>query len=83
MLASVLSYLKRHEERNVGRLRELLEIPSVSTDPSFQEDVMRSATWIHDFFRSCGIASKIIDTPGDPSVLPDLNVVTGPNARRR
>lgn len=75
MIANVLSYLKKHEERNVGRLRELLEIPSVSTDPSFQADVMRSATWIHDFFRSCGMACKFIDTPGHPCVLAD----TGPN----
>lgn len=75
MLANVLSYLKQHEERNLGRLRELLEIPSVSTDPYFQADVMRAATWIRDFFRSCGITSKIIDTPGHPCVLAD----TGPN----
>ncbi len=69
MLSNALRYLKDYEESNISRLIELLRIPSISTDPARKNDVGRAATWICEFFRSCGMTSRILDTPVHPCVV--------------
>ena len=71
MLSDAIRYLRDHEDDNLARLGELLRIPSISTDASHKNDVRRAAHWIHEFFNSCGVASRILETEGHPCVMAD------------
>ena len=40
------SYLKKERTRHLRELKELLSIPSISTDPARAGDVERAARWV-------------------------------------
>ena len=42
----VLQQVDRSFEESVGRLCDLLRIPSISTDPAYKGDVRRAADWL-------------------------------------
>ncbi len=71
MLGDALRYLGEHEDGNLARLGELLRIPSISTDAARKSDVRRAAHWIHECFQSCGLRSRILETPVHPCVVAD------------
>ena len=68
-LDSVLSTVRSGFEKSVGRLDEILRIPSVSTDPAFDDEVHRAATWFSDTFREMGFDAEVVTTSGHPVVL--------------
>ncbi|NVK29912.1 MAG: M20/M25/M40 family metallo-hydrolase [Gammaproteobacteria bacterium] len=51
------------------RLFELLRISSVSTDPSFKQDVANAAAWCSAELSSLGFAAQVIQTEGHPMVV--------------
>jgi acetylornithine deacetylase/succinyl-diaminopimelate desuccinylase-like protein len=66
---TALSYAERNADRFVGELKELLRIPSVSTDSAYADEVQRAATWLRDHFDAIGMESTdIIETDGHPIV---------------
>ena len=67
----VIAYLRKHESQNLDRLKALLRIPSISTEPVRRPDVERAAAWIHEFFVGCGFASRIVETSRHPCVIAD------------
>ncbi len=69
MLASVLETLSRDSASAVARLRDLLSIPSVSTDPAFKKDVARGADWVAAQLREIGLDVTVHATAGHPVVV--------------
>ena len=66
---TALSYAEANADRFVGELKELLRIPSVSTDSAYAAEVQRAATWLTDHFDAIGMAhTELIETDGHPLV---------------
>jgi len=66
---TALSYAEQNAERFVGELKELLRIPSVSTDSAYADEVRRAAEWLRDHFDTIGMeTTDIIETDGHPIV---------------
>lgn len=70
---AAVEHCRASRERFVGQLRELLAIPSVSTDPGRRDDVARAAGWLADRLRGLGASRvEIAATEGHPVVLGEL-----------
>jgi len=66
---SALSYAEDHADRFVHELKELLRIPSVSTDSAYADEVQRAAHWLRDHFNAIGMdTTDLIETDGHPIV---------------
>lgn len=62
-------YLEQERERHLNELKELLAIPSVSTDPERAGDVKRAATWVVKRLEKAGCTEvKLHPTAGHPIV---------------
>jgi acetylornithine deacetylase/succinyl-diaminopimelate desuccinylase-like protein len=69
MLDAVLKHLAAHTDAALGRLQELLAIPSISTDPTYAEHLQRGADWVVHALREAGLEADIVATAGHPIVL--------------
>jgi len=66
---TALSYAENHSDRFVDQLKELLRIPSVSTDSAYADEVDRAAHWLSDHFDDIGMDhAEVIETDGHPLV---------------
>jgi acetylornithine deacetylase/succinyl-diaminopimelate desuccinylase-like protein len=72
-LDKVLEQIDTNLDAALGRLFELIAIPSVSTDPAFAEGCKQAARWLADELKSIGFEASVRETSGHP-------IVTG-NAR--
>ena len=82
-MSPLLDYLAAHRERHVSELRELLSIPSISTDPDRAADVRRAAEWVDRRLRTAGctrvetfpterhpiVYGEWLGAPGRPTIL--------------
>jgi acetylornithine deacetylase/succinyl-diaminopimelate desuccinylase-like protein len=69
MLKEALSYAHDNQERFLNELREVLTIPSISTDPDHAADMQHAAEWMGAQLRSIGMNEvKIMPTGGHPVV---------------
>jgi acetylornithine deacetylase/succinyl-diaminopimelate desuccinylase-like protein len=74
MAAQALSYVDLHFARFVEELKELLRIPSISTDSDYASEVRRAATWLADHFRALGFERvEIFETKGHPIVYAEYH----------
>ena len=76
-MADLPQYLDKEASRFEEELCELLRIPSVSADSNCREDMHRAAGWLHERFRSLGLASEIVKTKGHPLVYAESPPVPG------
>jgi acetylornithine deacetylase/succinyl-diaminopimelate desuccinylase-like protein len=68
-MSSIATYLKRQRKRHLAELRELLAIPSISTDPSHAGDVASAASWIERRLERAGCSrTEIHPTKRHPIV---------------
>ena len=68
----ILNYVEANHSRYLDELKELIAIPSVSTDPQRKEDVARCAEWIASHLRSIGMQTvQVFATAGHPIVYAD------------
>lgn len=68
-MEQVLAYLDQNKDRYLAELKELLAIPSVSTNPDNKADVERCAQWVADHLRRIGLHNvQVMPTPGHPVV---------------
>ena len=82
-MSPLLDYLTAHRERHLAELRELLSIPSISTDPERATDVRRAAEWVDRRLRAAGctrvetfpterhpiVYGEWMGAPGRPTIL--------------
>lgn len=68
-LAPVLDRVDRGFAESVERLKELLRIPSVGTDPAFDAETKRCAAWLAEELRAMGMEAAVRPTPGQPMVV--------------
>ncbi len=67
-MENVVRYIDSNKDRYVEELKEILRIPSVSTDPNRKADVQRCAQFLSDHLTALGITAEIHTTAGHPIV---------------
>lgn len=68
----VLDFVEQNKDRYLAELKELIAIPSVSTNPENKKDVEQCAQWITDHLRTIGLQNiQIFPTAGHPIVYAD------------
>lgn len=65
----VLNELENTFGQAVDRLKDLLSIPSIGTDPAFQAETRRAAQWLARDLQSIGFEADLRSTPGQPAVV--------------
>ncbi|WP_152046416.1 dipeptidase [Aureimonas psammosilenae] len=78
-LDSVLGCLDLNLDRSVERLKDLLRIPSISTDPAYAADCRRCADWLAGDLDAIGFKARVADSAGHPMVIAHHDGA-GPNA---
>ncbi len=53
----------------LDRLKDLLRIPSISTDPAYRENCAQAADWLVADLASMGFDASVRETPGHPMVV--------------
>ena len=72
MLKEALEYADKNRERFLTELKEVLAIPSISTDPEHKADMQRAAEWMAAHLRAIGMENvQIMPTKGHPVVYGD------------
>ena len=76
---SALLYAQENRGRFLEDLKELIRIPSISTDPSARGEMLRAADWVAAQLKRVGIEQvQIFQTPGHPVVFGE-NLSAGPD----
>ncbi len=68
-MEDVIRELRGSHAAHVQRLKEWLEIPSVSTDSTRKADVRRAGSFILEELRAARFEARLVETAGHPSVL--------------
>ncbi|HTN60057.1 MAG TPA: M20/M25/M40 family metallo-hydrolase [Devosia sp.] len=78
-LDAVLAHVDADLDNSLDRLKALLTIKSISTDPAFAAECARAAQWLVDDLAGLGFAASARPTPGHPVVVAHDSVTTGPH----
>lgn len=68
-LEQVLATIDTNLDASVERLKELLRIPSISTDPAYSDECRKAAEWLVADLSGLGFRAALHDTPGHPMVV--------------
>jgi acetylornithine deacetylase/succinyl-diaminopimelate desuccinylase-like protein len=72
-MTTALDYAKQNADAFVDQLKDLLRIPSISTDSAYDADTRRAADWIADDLRNIGIPTvEVMETDGHPIVYAEI-----------
>ena len=64
-----LEYIKDHQGKALDKMKELISIPSVSTDPEWAGEIKKAAQWLKDELTTLGMEKvEIYPTPRHPIV---------------
>src|SRR5258707_4389348 len=66
--SSLIAFAKRERDPYEKVLKELVEIPSISSEPARAGDIRRCAEYGASLIRSFGGEAKIVETKGNPIV---------------
>ena len=77
---ATLAYADAHMDQSLKRLRDLVAIKSISTDPAYAAECRRAADWIVADLASEGFAGAARPTGGHPAVVARAPQVAGPRA---
>ncbi len=67
-----LTYAQRNRENSLEDLKEILRIPSVSTDAQKKPDMLRAVNWLKEKLKSLGMEHiEIFETPKHPILYAD------------
>ncbi len=70
---SALDYAAQNADTFVDQLKDILRIPSISTDSAYDADTRRAAEWFADDLRSIGIPTvEVMETGGHPIVYGEV-----------
>ncbi len=76
--SSAIQYAHEHREQFLGNLKDLVRIPSVSTDPDRKQDVQRAAVWVADRLKAIGMQNvQVLQTQRHPIVFGEYHVPSG------
>ncbi|MDX1631892.1 MAG: dipeptidase [Thermoanaerobaculia bacterium] len=64
----VLDRIDREKDRYLDELVSYLEIPSISTDPEYEEEVQRCSRFLAERMEEAGLSVRRIETEGHPLV---------------
>ncbi|MCC5993323.1 MAG: dipeptidase [Rhodobacteraceae bacterium] len=78
-MSTVLDRIDQDLPGALGRLTDLLRIPSISTDPAHNADVAHAADWLVDELRGLGFDARKDETPGHPMVVAHGGAEDGPH----
>ncbi|MGV8951895.1 MAG: M20/M25/M40 family metallo-hydrolase [Cypionkella sp.] len=78
-LDAVLAHVDADLDNSLNRLKDLLRIKSISTDPAFAGECQRAADWLVADLAGQGFAAAARPTPGHPVVVAHDSVTTGPH----
>jgi acetylornithine deacetylase/succinyl-diaminopimelate desuccinylase-like protein len=68
-MSAAAAFIRENRDRHLEELKEILRIPSISTDPERAGDVKRAAEWIRDRLSKAGCTKvEIHPTKGHPIV---------------
>jgi acetylornithine deacetylase/succinyl-diaminopimelate desuccinylase-like protein len=71
-MEKILQYIESNRKRYLEELKELIAIPSISTNPENAPDVLRCAEWTSAHLRKIGMQNvRIYPTKGHPIVYAD------------
>ncbi|MFN4761767.1 dipeptidase [Gillisia sp. Q332] len=69
-MSDIKKYVEENRERFINELVELLKIPSISADPAYKNDVLKTADAVMKRLQEAGCDTvEICDTPGNPIVF--------------
>jgi acetylornithine deacetylase/succinyl-diaminopimelate desuccinylase-like protein len=69
------NYIQSTRAEFEDKLAELVEIPSISSDPERQDDIRRCGETAVQYLRALGVEAEAVPTPGNPVVFGSL--ITG------
>jgi len=81
-LESVLRNIDARFDASVKKLLELISIPSISSEPSGKEGILRAAEWLRSELSEIGLSAGIIETKGHPVVLAHVSASSEPKRPR-
>lgn len=64
--------------QSLARLKDLVAIPSISTDPAYTQDVRAAANWLRADLETLGFSASLRETPGHPVVIGHDHGASGP-----
>jgi acetylornithine deacetylase/succinyl-diaminopimelate desuccinylase-like protein len=68
-LDPVLAHIDAHLDESLERLKALVRIKSISTDPAYAGEVRKAADWLVNEIGGLGFAAEARTTPGHPVVV--------------
>ena len=80
-MTTPLKYAESHKEQFRQELRDLLRIPSISTDKAFAGKVREAANWLIDHFNQLGLKTELIEYEGLHPIVYAEWIGAGANAR--
>ncbi|MEM9998385.1 MAG: dipeptidase [Bacteroidota bacterium] len=70
-----LAYAHDHADAFVDQLKDWLRIPSISTDPAYNDETRRAAAWLRDELLRVGVQeARLMETGGHPIVYAEHHV---------
>jgi acetylornithine deacetylase/succinyl-diaminopimelate desuccinylase-like protein len=66
---AVLGFVDKEMQASLGRLSEIVRIPSISTDPAHAGDCRKAGQWTVDCLNELGFDAALRDTAGLPMVV--------------
>ncbi len=73
----VFKHLDEKEAGYLEELKEYLRIPSVSTDPEYEAEVLRCSEFLLDKLRAAGLEAQAIETDGNPLIYAEWTKAEG------
>jgi acetylornithine deacetylase/succinyl-diaminopimelate desuccinylase-like protein len=78
-LDAALAHVDSHMDESLERLKALVRIKSISTDPAYTAEVRRAADWLVADLKSEGFDASARTTPGHPIVIGHDQTADGPH----
>lgn len=83
-LQPILDHLDADHDAATQRMCDLLAIPSVSTDPVYNEEVRKAAAWVESDLKGLGLETHVLEGGGHPAIVARTtdDMVENPSAPR-
>ncbi|WP_082093829.1 M20/M25/M40 family metallo-hydrolase [Devosia limi] len=78
-LSAVLAHVDDNLDEGLERLKALLRIKSISTDPAYAPECRRAANWLSEQLQDLGFEAAPRQTPGHPVVVAHSPDQVGPH----